>query len=374
MSADPNRELGLTWSSELELDTSALGADPFAGCDGTAQTDPTQDKLCYFHTRGEFSSFTSRVTGSNRASDVRINYAVFRPESGIEDAAIVFVTGRTESYVKYAEFVYDLMHRNSHLNYTLYMIDHRGQGLSSRLLVSRDPAGDDGSRMPVASTAAAPGGADDPHHHRGFVYAFDDFVVDLKTFIDEVVHADAHRGKVIMIAHSMGGGIATRYLQQHGADGQLTGAILTSPMNQILALDNGSGGFIDPDQAKQALVCGAALTGNGWRYTLGGSDWSAGEFATNPVTSSQARFDHVNYLNSSVPHIKLGAATNRWACESFKATGEMRKPEQAAKMDLPIVLFQAEADQIVGAQGQKDVCDGAPNCLLDVVAGAEHEP
>ena len=85
---------------------------------------------------------------------IRINYATFIHNEVQE--SIVLVTGRTESYLKYQELAFDLYHQG----YNVYIIDHRGQGLSQRLLKD---------------------------NHKGYVKIFDDYAHDLKQFIDEVV-------------------------------------------------------------------------------------------------------------------------------------------------------------------------------------------
>jgi len=46
------------------------------------------------------------------------------------DKGIVISNGRTESFIKYKEVVYDLWHAG----YSVYVFDHRGQGFSGRIL------------------------------------------------------------------------------------------------------------------------------------------------------------------------------------------------------------------------------------------------
>ena len=69
---------------------------------------------------------------------------------------IVVCPGRIESYIKYAELAYDLFH----LGFDVLIIDHRGQGLSGRML---------------------------PDTHRGHVDNFSDYVDDLAAFWQQEV-------------------------------------------------------------------------------------------------------------------------------------------------------------------------------------------
>ena len=72
------------------------------------------------------------------------------------DRVIVVCPGRIESYIKYAELAYDLFH----LGFDVLIIDHRGQGLSGRML---------------------------PDTHRGHVDNFSDYVDDLAAFWQQEV-------------------------------------------------------------------------------------------------------------------------------------------------------------------------------------------
>lgn len=111
------------------------------------------------------------------------------------DRAILLVNGRVEGYLKYQELAWDLWRQG----YSLYLIDHRGQGLSDRLLADKE---------------------------KGYVADFDDYVLDLKQFHDDVILADKP-AKLFLLAHSMGGAISARYLERWPDD--IKAAVLSSP-------------------------------------------------------------------------------------------------------------------------------------------------
>ena len=54
----------------------------------------------------------------------RINYLKY--ESEIKDTAIILLPGKSESYIKYAELIYDLKGPGM----SFYLMDHRGMGFS----------------------------------------------------------------------------------------------------------------------------------------------------------------------------------------------------------------------------------------------------
>ena len=85
----------------------------------------------------------------------RINYLKYESEK--KDTAIIILHGKSESYIKYAELIYDLKEPGL----SFYLMDHRGMGFSERIL--------------------------DQDRDKVFVKNFDNYVIDLKTFIDTVV-------------------------------------------------------------------------------------------------------------------------------------------------------------------------------------------
>lgn len=101
---------------------------------------------------------------------IPVRFVRFRDEKN--DRVIVVCPGRIESYVKYAELAYDLVH----MGFDVLIIDHRGQGLSGRML---------------------------PDTHRGHVDRFSDYVDDFAAFWQQEVQPGPWRKRYIL-AHSMG--------------------------------------------------------------------------------------------------------------------------------------------------------------------------
>ena len=129
-------------------------------------------------------------------SDAILIYKVF--ESAAEKGAIVFITGWTETHLKYAELIQQMVAEG----YSVYTVDNRGMGFSSRL-------------------------SDDPQMVH--VDKFSDYVDDLKQFVDRVVKKKLHR-KVFFVSHSMGGLIAALYMARYPWD--VDAAVFSSPFSR----------------------------------------------------------------------------------------------------------------------------------------------
>ena len=109
---------------------------------------------------------------------------------------VIFVNGRTESYLKYKEVAFDFFQKG----YSIFLFDNRGQGLSQRLL---------------------------PDAEIGYVERFDDYVDDLDEFQQKIV-APASKAPTYLIGHSMGGLITLLYLERQPKN--IVKAAVTAPM------------------------------------------------------------------------------------------------------------------------------------------------
>ncbi|WP_421219157.1 alpha/beta fold hydrolase [Aeromonas jandaei] len=274
------------------------------------------------------------IEGEFKGKDgVAIRYAALRQEK--VDRAILIVNGRVESYLKYQELAWDLWRQG----YSLYLIDHRGQGMSGRMLSD---------------------------HDKGYVDQFDDYVVDMKQFHDQIIMADKP-AKLFLLAHSMGGAISARYLERWPDD--IRAAVLSSPMLGI-----NLGGL--PKWLAKGLATTIGTVG-GWfgepPYGPGQGPYQDHGFADNELTHSQSRYQAFRQIYEQHPQIKLGGATAHWIYQGI--TGADAAIADAGAIKTPLLLLQAGNDSVVDNAAQdafctKARCEGGKPLRIE---GAWHE-
>ncbi len=270
---------------------------------------------------------------------VRINALCVPAVSGSATApAVVMLPGRTEALIKYRELALDLNRRG----HALYLLDHRGQGQSGRLL-------------------------DDPE--RGHVVDFEHYVDDAEAFVETQV-IPREGAPIALFAHSMGGCIATRLLQRRPA--LFGAAVLFAPMLEIQT------GALPVALASVVIATLAALPVGGGReaYVPGGRGFVNTPFeqdgVLNPLTHSRARFEQLMADYQQVPETQLGSPTRAWFQQAQRA---MRAAiRDAAQIQTPTLLFNAQDDPIVGFGGQQALCSASPAVVGPrVIEGARHE-
>jgi lysophospholipase len=246
-----------------------------------------------------------------------------------ERAALVILPGRTEPYIKYAELTYDLRA----MGFTVYLLDHRGQGFSGRMTKDAEA---------------------------GYVEHFDNYVQDFERFMKQVVLAKSH-SRLFLLAHSMGGAVGAMYLERN--PGVFNAVVLSAPMLQINTEPY-------PEFVALALVsANSRLLGNGKDYAPGRSGYNPNDL--NDVTKSDIRYAQTHRLFSLYPETRIGGPTNRWVYESIRGTHKAVK--NAADVVDPVLLFQAGDDLIVKPKGQNRFCAAAKDCTKLVFSGAYHE-
>ncbi|WOT05281.1 alpha/beta fold hydrolase [Shewanella youngdeokensis] len=273
-------------------------------------------------------AFWQQVTQSTfKTTDgISLAYAFIKHPSN--KGTIVLSNGRVESFLKYKELMFDLYLQG----YSLFTLDHRGQGLSSRITVNS---------------------------HLGHIDKFQRYVDDFDEFISKIVKP-SHKQNYYLVGHSMGGAIGTLYLAQQ--PDIFKSAVFSAPMYGIkLPL---------PTCFIRKL---AATLDNHDRqqpnYILGGKNYHPATFDKNDLTNSKLRYLDYRALYQQVKTIQLGSPTNRWLVESIDAGSHAIKAAQTSKV--PILILQAEEDTIVCNTAQiKAISD---SCRLIKIPYARHE-
>lgn len=300
-----------------------------------------------FWQQGVFSSFKGQ-------QDIRLNYALFlhpQKEHAAKKESIVIVSGRSEGYLKYQELCFDLYQQG----FNIFIIDHRGQGISERML---------------------------ENSHKGYVENFDYYSLDLATFINGIVKQtiatnDLNK-KPYLLAHSMGGAISIRYLQV--ASDTIKAAVISSPM---IAINRGG---IPPLLARTLIAAGSILNrwfGKSPWYFFGQNNYNKEKFkrsfSTNPLMHSSIRYQFFSELYYTNTAIQLGGVTLPWLVEALKT--EKTIFTDLKKLTTPMLVIQAGEDKIVDNEIQNKFCQqlnalhhqSCPNGKAFSIKGAFHE-
>jgi lysophospholipase len=245
--------------------------------------------------------------------------------------ALVVLNGRSEFMHKYAELVYDL--RQS--GYAIYLMDHRGQGESGRILSD--------SQI-------------------GHVKNFRDYVDDFGAFMDQVVSKD-NPSEVHLLAHSMGSTVATIYAIEHPT--AFRSMVLSGPMylpnlgnySECMAL--AIAGFMNFIGKGADLAPGRTL-----------DEWK-NPFESNNVTHSPARFGYALDFLLAHPDQAIGGPTYRWVQQAIRGGRWVR--DNAENFTTPVRILQAGDERIVVPEVQNEVCGKAKACEIQRIDGAKHE-
>ncbi|MGZ3726383.1 MAG: alpha/beta fold hydrolase [Pseudobdellovibrio sp.] len=262
--------------------------------------------------------------------NIKINYYFKRVEN--PQGVLVIAPGQGEASLRYSELLYDLQD----LNYSIYIIDHRGQGESQRLLA--DPI-------------------------KSHVERFSDYVDDFSYFVAEVVRVSDYK-KSIVLGHSMGGAIVAGFLDTH--PNVVSAAILSAPM---LEINTGIYGAIGADILANILD----FIGLSTNYAPGQKPYDPNaRFEDNKTIASRNRFEADKALYNKYPQIRVGGTTVNWVKQSLEYTTALRQKDNV--YSVPTIILQAGSDQLVVAHGQNQSCGYSPNnCKIIQFPGAQHE-
>jgi lysophospholipase len=279
-------------------------------------------------TESKFSTFDFMTTADQRS----LRYGIWPISKEKRKGSTLLLVGRSEFLEKYSETIGELNQKG----FDVYSFDWRGQGLSSRMLANR---------------------------HKGFIDNYDIYLNDLQVFFDKIVKPEAVR-PLIIIAHSMGGHIALRFLHDHPDTADL--AVLTSPMIDIFRSN--------PFRRLVKLMTRIAVqSGFSHAYAIGSGDYMDQKFNGNQLTSDPVRFTDAIKAIEKQPDLALGGVTYGWLSATLASIDILNQPGYAAKITTPILMISAGEDKIVSIKAHKKMCTWLPECRFVEIPGARHE-
>ncbi|MBQ2990291.1 MAG: alpha/beta hydrolase [Clostridia bacterium] len=234
--------------------------------------------------------------------------------------AVVIVHGYTESAEKFRELVWYFIHSG----FSVFSYDQRGHGRSVR------------------------GVADTSITH---VDRFDDYLRDLEQFVESVVRPRMGDAPLYLYGHSMGGAVAAFALIRH--PDWFARAVLNAPMIAPVTKPL-------PRKAAKALGALYAALGKGRERAFVGKpfDPAREKFDTSCMTS-RARFDYYQHKRNTRRELQNCSPTYAWVREAAGVTEPLL--QNAPQIQTPILLCQAELDNIVELEEQNRFVELAPN-------------
>ena len=246
--------------------------------------------------------------------------------------SIVISHGFSEYIEKYNEIIYYF----TQMGYSVYIIEHRGHGRSGKLGKYHD--------IQIS------------------VEKFEYYVEDFKTFLDLIVKKES--SNLYLYAHSMGGAIGIRFLQQY--DNYFKKAILTAPMIEI---NTGKYHRLFSYLISQVYV----KFGMGEKFLFGQGPFSEKYDLNSSGTSNKYRYENsFNYLLNN-KELQRGGASFRWLNESLKATNKILKKQNIDNIKIPILFFQAGRDEFVKESGQNKFYEQLKQCNKIRFDNGKHE-
>lgn len=245
----------------------------------------------------------------------------------------LLLNGQTEFIEKYFEVIDELRGRG----FCVATFDWRGQGGSDRLL-------SDDSR-------------------KGYVADFADYDEDLAAFLQQIVEP-MRAGTPVAIAHSMGGHNLLRLLARR--PDAVAKAVLTAPM--VAVSFRGNAAWL------VALVTALYTRlgrGNAWVWGMEERDPLTMTFASQMVTSDEARFARNQSLLRGQPGLRLAGATWSWLAAALRSMQWLKT--QAPRITTPLLVIGAGADRIVITAQTKAFASRLPRARYIEIADAGHE-
>ncbi len=242
----------------------------------------------------------------------KLYYEVFKADQ--PKAELVLVHGFSEGIGKFSETIYYFLRSGI----SVYQLQQREHGLSYR-------STDDRSLINITD--------------------FKQLVKDLHNFMEKIVKP-ARVGSELplyLYGHSMGGGVSACYIEDYPAD--FDKVILSSPM---LEMDAGG----TPLWAAKAAARTMIALGKGANWMPGAQAFTGEYDFEGSNTDCEARYAFWNSVQKAHPEYHMCVPSFASALQFFNLTKYATNAKKCARVDVPVLLFQAGKDKMVKPDGQ----------------------
>ncbi len=230
---------------------------------------------------------------------------------------VIISPGRTESSLNWMEYSLALRNRG----YAVAIIDHLGQGQSARLMQQTD---------------------------KGHIDAFETYIEDYNLFLSQVKNKLA--GPYFLIANSMGAPIAL--IADTSAYEKI---ILHAPMFKIKTTPL-------PYFLASFFSKILRFSNQSEKYAPMTGPYAPAQFGENTFAASKARYEFDVTLLKKNPTFIVGGPTVQWVHEALRVP-EMVE-EKFQKLQIPILLYQADEENFVDNEIQNTLCSSISKCQL----------
>lgn len=266
----------------------------------------------------------------NTADGNRIHFEAHTVKNA--KANLVLAHGFTESAEKFREMAYYFV--NNGIN--TFALDHRGHGYSSRL----------------------PGNTETVRLNR-----FSDYIDDLDIFVRDIVLPRSNGLPMYLFGHSMGGGIAARYMQVH--TDIFEKVILSSPM---ICAQTGA-----PVPLAKALMGITSKIGLKNVSVPTMCKFNPNATYENSSDTSKARYDYYLEKRRKDPHYRTTGPTFNWVNEALKLTDKLLDDNNCSRVAAEVIIYQPEQDARVISSYQDVFARKLPKAKLVHIQNSKHE-
>lgn len=228
-----------------------------------------------------------------------------------EKASIVMIHGFSEFFGKHHENAY----RFYQAGYSIFFIELRGHGKSQHTDAYND------SRVHVKD--------------------FQEYVDDVYAFMEQIVMLYSQTKRYFLYAHSMGGAVATLYLEKYPKD--FTCAVLSSPM---LLMNYGK----VPDIAVDVLSAYSKIADVDEQFGPSQKPFTGIPDFQNSSMLDKDRYEYQFMQRMNHKAYQTWGGTWGWIRAGKEATDKIKR--NMKKIKTPILLLQAEKDALVKESAQ----------------------